>query len=221
MTYIGICKYNFSYNLEWRGCPIKKKEITSTNLIEVSFELFAEHGLEKVSLGMIAKKAGLTKSSIYYHFATKEELISRTFDHMFSEHQFSTYFQIHLATKDNFGEFLFQGGLSMLPKQDVNHLATLRVLNEFMTLAERDEYYRQRIMSIQSDFIDGFRRLVSLGAEWGIVPSDHAEEKATLLALTIDQLSRCMMLRLELDYPSLWKEAVNSFLNLDKQTHSF
>jgi len=207
--------------LEWRRCLIKKKEITSTYLIEVSFELFAEHGLEKVSLGMIAKKAEMTKSSIYYHFATKEELISATFDHMFREHQFSTYFQIHLATKDNFVEFLFQGGLNMLPKQDSNHRASLRVLNEFMTLAERDEQYRQRIMNIQSDFINGFRRLVSLGAVWGIVPSDHVEDKATLLALTIDQLSRCMMLKFELDYPSLWKEAVNSFLYLDKQTNSF
>ncbi|MFD2878158.1 TetR/AcrR family transcriptional regulator [Paenibacillus rhizoplanae] len=26
---------------------------------------------------------GITKSSIYYHFATKEELISRTFEHIF------------------------------------------------------------------------------------------------------------------------------------------
>ncbi|SDT56763.1 transcriptional regulator, TetR family [Paenibacillaceae bacterium GAS479] len=171
MICIGVCKYNFSYRLGAEGASYQKKEITLTHLIEVSFELFVEHGLEIVSLGMIAKKAGLTKSSIYYHFATKEELISATFDHIFREHQFSTYFQIHLATKDNFGDFLFQGGLNMLPKQDSNHRASLRVLNEFMTLAERDEQYKARIMNIQRDFINGFRRLVSLGVEWGIVPA--------------------------------------------------
>ncbi|REK76936.1 TetR/AcrR family transcriptional regulator [Paenibacillus paeoniae] len=201
-------------------CPIKKKEVTSTHLIEVSFELFAQFGLEKTSLGMIAKAAGMTKSSIYYHYATKEDLISSTFDHMFSDHKFSTYFQTDLVTEDNFGDVLFQGGLNMLPKQDMNHRASLRVLNEFMTLAERDDQYRQRIMSIQCDFIEGFHRLVALGAEWGIVSSEHVEEKATLLALTIDHLSRCMMLKFELDYHALWREAVNSFLYRGMQNHS-
>ncbi|MFF2089297.1 TetR/AcrR family transcriptional regulator [Paenibacillus sp. NPDC058174] len=46
--------------------------------MQASFELFAEYGIEKTSLGMIAKKAGMTKPSIYYHFDSKEQLISRT-----------------------------------------------------------------------------------------------------------------------------------------------
>lgn len=186
--------------------------MTSTHLIEISFELFAEHGLEKTSLGMIAKKAGMTKSSIYYHFASKEELISSTFNHMFRNHEFSSYFPINLVTKDNFGEFLFQNGLNMLPRHDVNHYTSLRVLNEFMTLAERDQQCRQKILNMQRDFIDGFCQLMTLGAEWGIVSPDRIQEKATLLALTIDHLSRSIMLKYELDYPALWQEAINSLV---------
>jgi len=189
-----------------------KKEMTAAHLIDICFELFAEHGIEKTSLGMIAKKAGLTKSSIYYHFASKEEMIRCTFDHMFKAHQFASYFQLDQLTQDNYRTFILQGGIRMLPKQDANHRASLRVLHEFMTLAERDEQYRQNMMDIQRDFIAGFQRLVTLGAEWGLVPEAHLEEKATLLALTIDHLSRCMMLGYELAYPALWEQAVNSFL---------
>jgi AcrR family transcriptional regulator len=174
--------------------------------------LFAEHGLEKVSLGMIAKKAGLTKSSIYYHFATKEDLISQTFDHMFHDHKFSAYFPVHLINQNNFYEQLLQGGLKMLPEKDTNHHASLRVLNEFITLAERDTTFRERIQVIQQDFIQGFSQLLTLGVEWGKVSPEKLEEKATLLALTIDHLSRCMMLKLELDYVSLWEQAIGSFL---------
>jgi AcrR family transcriptional regulator len=191
---------------------MKKKELTTNQLIEAAFELFAEHGLEKTSLGMIASKVGITKPSIYYHFATKEELVGRTFDHIFKDHHFEKYFQTHLMTRENYRDTLYQGGLQMLPDGDKEHYAVMRVLSEFMMLAERDELYRARITDMQQEFLNGFRALLIKGVELGIVSSQNVDYKAQILALVIDNISRCMMMKFALDYQEVWKETIDSVL---------
>lgn len=101
----------------------------------------------------------------------------------------------------------------MLPNGQKSHNAILRVLNEFTTLAERDEMYRTRLSAIQQDFLNGFQNLLAIGAELGAVPPRNLDYKAHLLALAIDGISRCKMMKIEMDYEAVWKEAVNSVLN--------
>ncbi|MEK3793471.1 helix-turn-helix domain-containing protein [Paenibacillus sp. FSL R7-0204] len=191
---------------------IKKKEITSSYIIQAAFELFAEYGIEKTSLGLIAKKVGITKSSIYYHFATKEELISRTFAHIFRDHHFTAYFDTESANKDNFAEILLSGGLSMLPSGEEEYRSTLRVLSEFAMLAERDEQFRAPLLKIQQDFVNGFVQLLSKGAEFGLIASSTIGVNAAILALLIDNLSRCKMMRMDLEYEQIWEEAVRRII---------
>lgn len=47
----------------------KKEEI-----INVARELFKEYGYRKISMNEIAKKAQVTKKTIYHHFKDKDEL---------------------------------------------------------------------------------------------------------------------------------------------------
>ncbi len=160
---------------------------------------------------MIAKQVGITKPSIYYHFATKELLISRIYEQLFSTHHFSAYFPELPETKEDWALMLYEGGLRMLPAQDSgDHYATLRVLNEFMMLAQRDDEYRLRLAGMQQEFVGGFERLLRHGAELGVIVSGDIHHKAAILAMMIDNLSRSRMLQLELDYRGLWREMVNS-----------
>ncbi|MBT2292500.1 TetR/AcrR family transcriptional regulator [Paenibacillus albidus] len=191
---------------------IKKREITSNQIIQAAYELFAEYGVERTSLGMISKKVGITKSSIYYHFDSKEELISRTFDHIFKDHYFATYFNIASVNRDTFVETLYEGGLKMLPSGDEEHRSTLRVLSEFMMLAERDEQFRTPLLKVQQDFVSGFFNLLAKGSELGLISPSNIESKSKILALLIDNLSRCKMMKFEMEYPEIWKEAVYSML---------
>ncbi|OAB41704.1 TetR/AcrR family transcriptional regulator [Paenibacillus glacialis] len=191
---------------------MKKKELTTNQLIEAAFDLFAEHGLERTSLGMIASKVGITKPSIYYHFSSKEELISRTFDHIFKDHHYDKYFQTDSITKENFIETLYQRGLVMLPDGNKEHFAVLRVLGEFMMLAEREEIYRERLTNMHQEFLNGFRDLLLKGVSYGVVSSQTTDNKAYMLALVIDNISRCMMMKFDMNYQDVWKETVNSVL---------
>jgi len=48
---------------------------TRDTILDVAQELFTEQGYERTSLREIAERVGVTKAALYYHFASKEELI--------------------------------------------------------------------------------------------------------------------------------------------------
>jgi AcrR family transcriptional regulator len=49
---------------------------TRTRIQDVAVELFTEHGYEATSLREIAERLGVTKAALYYHFKTKEDIVS-------------------------------------------------------------------------------------------------------------------------------------------------
>jgi len=56
----------------------KQSKIKYDRLLEVASRQFSEFGYRSVTLDEIAKEAGISKMTIYKHFATKEELFIET-----------------------------------------------------------------------------------------------------------------------------------------------
>ena len=53
---------------------------TRERIQRVSLELFIEQGYEKTSLREIAERLGVTKAALYYHFKTKDDILSSYFE---------------------------------------------------------------------------------------------------------------------------------------------
>jgi AcrR family transcriptional regulator len=53
---------------------------TRTRIQRIALELFIEHGYEATSLREIAERLGVTKAALYYHFKTKEEIVTSLVD---------------------------------------------------------------------------------------------------------------------------------------------
>ena len=53
---------------------------TRTRIQEVALELFTEQGYEGTSLREIAERLGVTKAALYYHFKSKEDIVSSFMD---------------------------------------------------------------------------------------------------------------------------------------------
>jgi AcrR family transcriptional regulator len=49
-------------------------------ILEVAVAAFNEHGYDATSIGMLAERLGLSKSAIYHHVASKEELLALALD---------------------------------------------------------------------------------------------------------------------------------------------
>ncbi|MEL7657173.1 MAG: TetR/AcrR family transcriptional regulator [Bacillota bacterium] len=67
---------------------------TQTRIIDCALALFKEHGYNNVTIQQICKSAGVTKSTFYYHFPSKEALIEGYTD------------QISRSTQENFSDIL-------------------------------------------------------------------------------------------------------------------
>src|SRR5512133_2651980 len=48
---------------------------TRQRILDVALELFNEQGYDKTSLREIAKRLGVTKAALYYHFERKEDIL--------------------------------------------------------------------------------------------------------------------------------------------------
>lgn len=53
---------------------------TKTEILRVALELFTERGYEGTSIRDLAEVLGMTKSSLYYHFANKEAIVRALLD---------------------------------------------------------------------------------------------------------------------------------------------
>ncbi|EJS64441.1 hypothetical protein ICW_04715 [Bacillus wiedmannii] len=184
---------------------------TSQNIVEASFKLMAEHGIEKMSLSMIAKEVGISKPAIYYHFSSKEALVDFLFEEIFSGYHFVSYFDKEQYTKENFAEKLISDGLHMLSEYEGQE-GILRVINEFIVTASRNEKYQKRLFEIQENFLNGFHDLLKKGVELDVVSQQATEENAHTLALVIDNMSNYMLMGFQLKYKEIWIQNVKNVM---------
>lgn len=100
----------------------------------------------------------------------------------------------------------------MLPSDNEEYRSTLRVLSEFTMLAERDDQFRAPLLKVQQDFVNGFFDILSKGTEFGLVEPSKIEVSSKILALLIDNLSRCKMMKMDLEYQIIWEETINRII---------
>ncbi|QDD82316.1 Transcriptional regulator, TetR family [Bacillus cereus] len=160
---------------------------------------------------MIAKEVGISKPAIYYHFSSKEALIDFLFEEIFSGYHFVSYFDKEQYTKENFAEKLIADGLHMLSEYEGQE-GILRVINEFIVTASRNEKYQKRLFEIQEDFLNGFHDLLKKGVELDVVSQHETEENAHTLALVIDNMSNYMLMGFQLKYKEIWIRNVKNVM---------
>ncbi|MDH6195438.1 AcrR family transcriptional regulator [Mycobacterium frederiksbergense] len=60
---------------------------TRARLVQAAIKLFTRHGYAGTSLQMIADELGFTKAAIYYHFRTREQLLSAVVEPLLTQLQ--------------------------------------------------------------------------------------------------------------------------------------
>ena len=54
----------------------KRRKDMRDQILQVALDLFTKQGYDKTSLREIAERLEVTKAALYYHFASKEEILS-------------------------------------------------------------------------------------------------------------------------------------------------
>lgn len=67
------------------GDTDERRTDTRQQIRAVALELFARQGYEQTSLREIAERLGVTKAALYYHYRTKQEILSSLLDEQLEE----------------------------------------------------------------------------------------------------------------------------------------
>jgi AcrR family transcriptional regulator len=79
---------------------------TREKILETAMNLFVEKGIQGTSTASIAKKAGISSGTLFYHFKTKEELVHELYNFIFDS--LINYHKEHFKKEANAYERLRQ-----------------------------------------------------------------------------------------------------------------
>ncbi|MFJ8354231.1 TetR/AcrR family transcriptional regulator [Bacillus paramycoides] len=188
---------------------MSKSEETLSSIIEASYRLFAENGIAKTTYTMIAEEVGIAKPSIYYYFKSKDALIEGIFNELCKAMQFSSFFHTEEFTHENFIEKCIEIGFKMIDEQR-NDPYFNRVLQEYVLLSSRNDMYKDRLLTVQTEYLNGFESLLIKANELQLIQNKNLVSKAHMLALVLDNIGSYMMFDINMDYKQIWIEAINS-----------
>ncbi|AXY10203.1 TetR/AcrR family transcriptional regulator [Bacillus anthracis] len=188
---------------------MSKSEETLSSIMEASYRLFATYGISKTTYTMIAEEVGIAKPSIYYYFKSKDALIECIFNELCKAMQFSSYFHTEEFTKTNFIEKCIAIGFKIIDEQR-NDPYFNRVLQEYVLLSSRNDIYKDRLLTVQTEYLQGFESLLTKATELQLIKNKNQVSKAHMLALVLDNIGNFMMINVNIDYKQIWIEAVKS-----------
>ncbi|MGE7633803.1 TetR/AcrR family transcriptional regulator [Bacillus paramycoides] len=188
---------------------MSKSEETLSSIIEASYRLFAENGIAKTTYTMIAEEVGIAKPSIYYYFKSKDALIEGIFNELCKAMQFSSFFHTEEFTHENFIEKCIEIGFKMIDEQR-NDPYFNRVLHEYVLLSSRNDIYKDQLLTVQTEYLNGFESLLIKANELQLIQNKNLVSKAHMLALVLDNIGSYMMFDINMNYKQIWIEAVNS-----------
>lgn len=71
--------------------PMRKGEQTRASILEAALELASREGLEGLTIGALAERMGMSKSGVFAHFGSREDLqldVLRLYNHQFEQEVF-------------------------------------------------------------------------------------------------------------------------------------
>lgn len=97
-------------------------------MLEVIVKVFTDHGYDAATLELIAKRLGLSKSAVYHHFSSKQEMLEIALDRVLGA--LESIFSAHAATTGSAADrirFVVTGAVQVACEQRPYLLLLLRL----------------------------------------------------------------------------------------------
>ena len=86
---------------------------TKDKILDAMYDLVAEVGYDKASIGKICDRVGISKPSVYYYFPSKEEIFTTLLDSMFPTIDYKRDYSL-IVDRDGFKTALIELGNSVI-----------------------------------------------------------------------------------------------------------
>jgi AcrR family transcriptional regulator len=148
-----------------------KRDLNKDYILDIAEEIFAEKGFKECTLADIAKKAKISKGTLYYYYSAKKDIISDVADrHLGIISESIKRFTVSLR-KNNFKHVL-KKLLNRILNGDEFTSIHLSLLNEASTdviLSEKikhkyNEWFNKLEMALQGTYSDGNKKCSGVAA---------------------------------------------------------
>ncbi|MEK5437502.1 MULTISPECIES: TetR/AcrR family transcriptional regulator [Paenibacillus] len=189
----------------------KKGNKTKEVLLNATIALIAENGLEALSANSIAKKANVSKASVFHHFGSMETIQQEAFifaDVLMSE----ALEQIYQEAKetDSFADIMLKYFLFFIEEKNKDYLNLINVQMQFVLKSSYDTEFEEIIFGKDSEKtpFDFFEILV--GDFYGdTLDANDLELVNDLIIILINGFTTFLISKADKEWlVSLWKENI-------------
>jgi AcrR family transcriptional regulator len=170
-----------------RKSEYKKSEESRAQVIDAAITVLADKGITRTSVQEIADAAGISKGSVHYHFANKEELLERVLERCFErlEVRVREVFELPGSPLERMNRALYE---MWAVRRDGE--PEVRVLSELQVLARQNPTIRKafaaQMRKARQQIIDvGLKQLL----EMGLKPRVPVEVLPRMLIAKLDGLA--------------------------------
>lgn len=148
---------------------VRKRSVnTKEKILDAMYELVAEVGYDKASIGKICDRVGISKPSVYYYFPSKEEIFTTLLDSMFPSIDYQRDYSL-IVDKDGFKAALIELGNSVIGSYRSDEKRR-RVLAEVSIQANRIPAVQERQLTATNRTMGALKDILLHGVEIGAFP---------------------------------------------------
>lgn len=141
---------------------------TKKKILDAMYDLVAEVGYDKASIGKICDRVGISKPSVYYYFSSKEEIFTTLLDSMFPSIDYQRDYSL-IVDRDGFKAALIELGNTVIGGYRSDEKRR-RVLAEVSIQANRIPAVQERQATATDRTMGALKDILSHGVEIGAFP---------------------------------------------------
>lgn len=141
---------------------------TKDKILDAMYDLVAEVGYDKASIGKICDRVGISKPSVYYYFPSKEEIFTTLLDSMFPSIDYQRDYSL-IVDKDGFKTALIELGNSVIGSYRSDEKRR-RVLAEVSIQANRIPAVQERQLAATNRTMGALKDILLHGVEIDAFP---------------------------------------------------
>lgn len=146
----------------------KRSVSTKRKILNAMYDLVAEVGYDKASIGKICDRVGISKPSVYYYFPSKEEIFTTLLDSMFPSIDYQRDYSL-IVDRDGFKAALIELGNTVIGGYRSDEKRR-RVLAEVSIQANRIPAVQERQVTATNRTMGALKDILSHGVEIGAFP---------------------------------------------------
>lgn len=156
-------------------------ETPPTEILDATHQSLCTYGYANLTLEKIAAETETSKSLIYYHYETKQELFSAFLDYLFDQYT-SLLSSVDAQTPPQELEALFEAVLT--PRDGTPTLQ--QALIELTIQAQHDDSLQSQLVDFEAALVDRLQEIIEAGVESSVFdPEMEPDVTAEFLATAI------------------------------------